>query len=31
MYLGRLSEHDPLQGYLHNVIQPQINGATDNF
>lgn len=30
IYLGRLPEHDPLHGYLRNVIQPQVNGATDN-
>jgi aminoglycoside phosphotransferase (APT) family kinase protein len=27
-YLGRLSEHDPLQGYLQHDIQPKINGAS---
>ena len=27
-YLGRLSEHDPLHGYLQHDIQPQISGAS---
>jgi aminoglycoside phosphotransferase (APT) family kinase protein len=27
-YLGRLSENDPLHGYLQYDIQPQINGST---
>lgn len=27
-YIGRLSEHDPLHGYLQHHIQPQINGAS---
>lgn len=27
-YLGRLSEHDPLHGYLQQDIQPQIGGAS---
>jgi aminoglycoside phosphotransferase (APT) family kinase protein len=27
IYLGRLSEHDPLHGYLQHDIQPQITGA----
>ncbi len=26
-YLGRLSEHDPLHGYLQHDIQPQITGS----
>src|ERR1017187_4735709 len=29
-YIGRLSEHDPLHGYLQHHIQPQINGASGN-
>jgi aminoglycoside phosphotransferase (APT) family kinase protein len=29
-YLGRLSQHDPLHGYLQHDIQPQINGASGN-
>jgi len=29
-YLGRLSEHDPLHGYLLHDIRAQISGATDN-
>jgi aminoglycoside phosphotransferase (APT) family kinase protein len=29
-YLGRLSEHDPLHGYLQHDIQPQINSASGN-
>ncbi len=28
IYLGRLSEHDPLHGYLQHDIQPQISGAS---
>lgn len=28
IYLGRLSEHDPLHGYLQHDIQPQITGAS---
>ena len=28
IYLGRLSEHDPLYGYLQHDIQPQISGAS---
>lgn len=30
IYLGRLSERDPLHGYLQYDIQPQINGASGN-
>jgi len=26
LYLGKLSEHDPLHGYLQHSIQPQISG-----
>ena len=26
-YLGRLSEHDPLHGYLRHDIQPQLSGT----
>ena len=29
-YIGRLSEHDPLHGYLQHHIQPQINAASGN-
>ena len=29
-YLGRLSEHDPLHGYLQHDIQPQITGSAGN-
>ena len=28
VYLGRLSEHDPLHGYLQHDIQPQVSGAS---
>lgn len=28
IYLGKLSEHDPLHGYLQHDIQPQISGAS---
>ncbi len=28
IYLGHLSEHDPLYGYLQHDIQPQISGAS---
>src|SRR5450759_392236 len=28
IYLGRLSEHDPLHGYLQHDIQSQISGAS---
>ena len=27
LYLGRLSEHDPLHGYLQHDIQPQVTGT----
>ena len=29
-YIGRLSEYDPLHGYLQHDIQPQINAASGN-
>jgi aminoglycoside phosphotransferase (APT) family kinase protein len=29
-YVGRLSEHDPLHGYLQHDIQPQVCGTSDS-